>query len=104
MKDNISITDLTASVQKDLNIETGLSSKEKITYEEVHSALSQKINQLLHENKQLLFASLYRIDVAEKDVRIALGSKNTADLLAEMILQKLSDKIYWRNKYKSKNL
>jgi hypothetical protein len=54
----------------------------------------------LKENKTLLYAQLYRIDVAEKDVKIALENKNSEYLLAEFILQKLNEKLYWRNKYK----
>jgi hypothetical protein len=38
--------------------------------------------------------------VAEKDVKIALENKNSEYLLAEFILQKLNEKLYWRNKYK----
>ena len=34
------------------------------------------------------------------DVKIALENKNSEYLLAEFILQKLNEKLYWRNKYK----
>lgn len=69
-------------------------------YEDVRSALASYIKNLLQENKAYLFASLYRIDVSEKDVRLALTQNIPEYILAEMILKKLQEKLYWRNKYK----
>ena len=74
--------------------------KNEMNYEDLRIALAQYLAILLRENKTLLYAQLYRIDVAEKDVKIALENKNSEYLLAEFILQKLNEKLYWRNKYK----
>ena len=74
--------------------------KNEMNYEDLRIALAQYLAILLKENKTLLYAQLYRIDVAEKDVKIALENKNSEYLLAEFILQKLNEKLYWRNKYK----
>lgn len=101
MKKQVSVTDLISGIQDDLQIDTSLLTQD-IRYEEVRSFLADKIDYLLKNNKQLLFASLYRIDVAEKDVRQAMGEKESALLLAELILRKLNDKIYWRNLYRNK--
>jgi hypothetical protein len=70
-------------------------------YQELRSALAAFIKNLMNENKALLFASLYRIDVSEKDVRLALTQNIPEYLLAELILKKLQEKLYWRNKYKT---
>ncbi|MFN5705306.1 MAG: hypothetical protein ACK45U_05575 [bacterium] len=72
-----------------------------IDYEDLRSALAAYIKSLMNENKAYLYASLYRIDVSEKDVRLALSQNIPEFLLAEMILKKLKEKLYWRNKYKT---
>jgi hypothetical protein len=102
MKKQADVTELINSIQNDLKIDTAMLSEQQIRYEELRSFLSEKIDHLLKNNKPLLYASLYRIDVAEKDVRKAMGEKDSALLLAELILRKLNDKIYWRNLYKNK--
>ncbi|MEY2799286.1 MAG: hypothetical protein RI934_274 [Bacteroidota bacterium] len=74
--------------------------KSEMNYEDLRIALAHYLAVLLKENRTLLYAQLYRIDVAEKDVKMALENKNSEYLLAELILQKLNEKLYWRNKYK----
>ncbi len=75
--------------------------QDNIDYEDLRSALAAYIKSLMNENKAYLYASLYRIDVSEKDVRLALTQNIPEYLLAEMILKKLKEKLYWRNKYKT---
>ncbi len=75
--------------------------QDNIDYEDLRSALAAYIKSLMNENKAYLYASLYRIDVSEKDVRLALSQNIPEFLLAEMILKKLKEKLYWRNKYKT---
>jgi hypothetical protein len=55
----------------------------------------------MRENRPYLYASLYRIDVSESDVRMALNQNLAEFILAELILKKLNEKLYWRNKYKT---
>lgn len=74
---------------------------EHIEYDDLRSALAAYIKSLMNENKAYLYASLYRIDVSEKDVRLALTQNIPEFLLAELILKKLKEKLYWRNKYKT---
>lgn len=81
---------------------TGLITADDFGYEALRDALAQRIAVMICENRQLLFATLYRIDVAEKDVRMAMGEKESALLLAELILKKLQEKLYWRNLYRNK--
>lgn len=75
--------------------------QDNLEYEDLRSALATYIKSLMNENKAYLYASLYRIDVSEKDVRLALTQNIPEFLLAEMILKKLKEKLYWRNKYKT---
>ncbi len=75
--------------------------QDNIDYEDLRSALAAYIKSLMNENKAYLYASLYRIDVSEKDVRLALTQNIPEFLLAELILKKLKEKLYWRNKYKT---
>ncbi len=75
--------------------------QDNIDYEVLRSALAAYIKSLMNENKAYLYASLYRIDVSEKDVRLALTQNIAEFLLAELILKKLQEKLYWRNKYKT---
>jgi hypothetical protein len=56
----------------------------------------------MRENRTLLYACLYRIDVSENDVRMAMNQNLSEYILAELILKKLNEKLYWRNKYKQK--
>lgn len=72
-----------------------------MNYDDLRSALAAYIKSLMNENKAYLYASLYRIDVSEKDVRLALTQNIPEFLLAELILKKLKEKLYWRNKYKT---
>lgn len=102
MKKEIPIQELSHSLEQEFNIASSLGLRDQLNYEDIRSALAIRIALLLKENKQLLYASLYRIDVAEKDVRMAMAEKETPSLLAELILQKLSEKIYWRTKYRTK--
>ncbi len=80
--------------------DTAIGLKNDMNYEDVRIALALYLKVLLKENRTLLFAQLYRIDVAEKDVRMAIENQNSEYLLAELILQKLNEKLYWRKKYK----
>jgi hypothetical protein len=95
--------DISDIIKKEFDASITLETTEKMTFEEVRNALALQIRQLLKENRQLLFASLYRIDVSEKDVREALENNDTAMVLAGLILNKLNEKLYWRNLYRSKN-
>ncbi len=77
--------------------------KNELNYEDVRHALAAHLQYLMKENKDYLYAQLYRIDVLEKDVRMALSQNHPHYLLAELILKKLNEKIYWRKKYSKEN-
>jgi len=72
-------------------------------YEDIRHALASHVAILMKENRDFLFAKLYRIDVSEKDVKMALTQNQSHYVLAELILRKLNEKLYWRKKYATKN-
>jgi hypothetical protein len=88
LRNNFSDTDIPA-LKNDLN------------YEDLRSHLALYLKNLMRENRPYLYASLYRIDVSESDVRMALNQNLAEFILAELILKKLNEKLYWRNKYKT---
>ncbi len=75
--------------------------KNDINYEDLRSHLALYLKTLMKENRTLLYACLYRIDVKESDVKMAMSQNLSEFILAELILKKLNEKLYWRNKYKS---
>jgi DNA polymerase III delta prime subunit len=77
--------------------------KNDINYEDLRSHLALYLKTLMRENRTLLYACLYRIDVSENDVRMAMNQNLSEYILAELILKKLNEKLYWRNKYKKNN-
>jgi hypothetical protein len=74
--------------------------KNDLNYEDLRSFLALHLKTLMRENRAYLYASLYRIDVSENDVRMAMNQNMAEFILAELILKKLNEKLYWRNKYK----
>jgi D-mannonate dehydratase len=75
--------------------------KNDLNYEDLRHALAAYLHMLMKENRDYLYARLYRIDVSEKDVKMAMSQNLPHYLLAELILQKLNQKLFWRNKYKN---
>lgn len=77
---------------------------------ELHAELSEDdlielfepgILKLLHEQPHKLFSYLYRIDVNEGKVKQAMLSQEPSRILSELVVKKLREKLYWRNKYKA---
>lgn len=86
-----------AELQHDFSINI----TENLSYEDLKQQLSKAVAILLMKDTQRLFAYLYRIDVSEVKVKAIIQDPEVADKLAELILQKLMEKAYWRNKYRS---
>ena len=80
--------------------EFAIDANETLSYEEVKQKLTLILEQILMRDTQRLFAYLYRIDVAEDKVKAIIHHPDVASLMAELILQKLIEKAYWRNLYK----
>ena len=74
--------------------------KNDLKYHDIRTQLAIYLKTLIRENSTYLYALLYRIDVAERDVKMAFNQNMPEFILAELILKKLNEKLYWRNKYK----
>ena len=69
--------------------------------------LAEKLKDLLDNNFSLLVNTLYRIDVSEEKLNELFGSKNRVSIpstLADLIIERQLQKIYFRKKYKEGNL
>lgn len=84
-------------IQEEFAIET----TESISYDELKEKLAKVLEQILMRDTQRLFAYLYRIDVSESKVKAIIHHPDVSVLMADLILQKLMEKAYWRNKYRS---
>jgi hypothetical protein len=94
--------ELIQSVNKELALEL----PDKLSYEEVKEKLSVYINHLINKDFEKLVALLYRIDVNEKKLQQFLQTQideNTAELIADLILQRQLEKIKSRQQNNSDN-
>lgn len=94
--------ELIQSVNKELALEL----PDKLTYQEVKEKLSVYINHLINKDFEKLVALLYRIDVNEKKLQQFLQTQmdeNTAELIADLILQRQLEKIKSRQQYNRGN-
>lgn len=74
------------------------------TYEDLHKALSERINFLLTANLPLVLSSLYRLDVSEKKLKEALANETgtpASDLMATMIIERQLEKIASRKTFRT---
>ncbi|MCO5231473.1 MAG: hypothetical protein M9958_09990 [Chitinophagales bacterium] len=101
MNDNLE--DIKQLLVQTLNIDSspiiGISTEENIL-----DWLSAYIDKLISEDFDGLLFLLYRIDVNEDKVREMLAATNginASRTIAELILERQKQKIYWRNKFKS---
>jgi hypothetical protein len=73
---------------------------------EIREKLILLINELINKDFQALLQLLYRIDVNEKKIRLYLNEKtneDSANVLANMIIERQLQKIETRKKFKLKN-
>jgi hypothetical protein len=75
--------------------------------EEFRDYLIDKVSELLDKNFDLLVNTLYRIDVSEQKLSELFSSSNRENIpekLADLIIERQFQKIYFRQKYKEGNL
>lgn len=67
--------------------------------------LSNYLNHLVDTDFNKLVALLYRIDVSEQKVRMALANppinRSAGEIIAQLIIDREQQKIEWRRKYRS---
>lgn len=71
--------------------------------DEVLIAIKVRVAQLLDRDPNLLFSYLYRLDVLEKDLKMAfsgLVNMNAVDAIAELIMERQKDRLETKLKYK----
>ena len=89
-------------VHQDIQLD---SQEENLDMDELLRIITKRVEQLLDQDPNLLFSYLYRLDVLEKDLKIALSGvtgKNPIDFMAELILQRQKDRVETKKKYKQK--
>ena len=87
---------------EELDFEKGLEMHAEWGEAELVAHFKLGIEKMLATEPHKLFSYLYRIDVSEAKVKLGMDSDNPAEMLALLIVKKLKDKLYWRNKYKVK--
>ncbi len=86
-----------------LNVD-GLSLNKFHTEEDILQWLTDYIDYLVSKDFDALLLLLYRIDVSEEKVKTMLAEnkgQNSSGLIAQMIIERQKQKLYWRNKFKN---
>lgn len=86
----------------------GINPEDKNDIIDLEKALVAYLNNLVNQDFNLLISILYRVDISEEKVVLALSEnleKETAGItLARLIIQRQKEKLYYRNLYKNKSL
>lgn len=84
-----------------------LDAGETVTLEEIRACLVDHLVQLLDQNPALLMSHLYRIDVAESDVKAVFATCDppaVPERLADLIIARQLQKIELRERYRDDHL
>ena len=90
----------------EINTSLDLRLAETLSYEELHSKLSEEINHLISHDFEKLVFNLYRIDVNEARMRALLAEKdgeNAAALIADLIIERQLQKIKSRQQFRQRD-
>lgn len=105
-QDDLNLNELTSGVSKLFELQ-GVNSIARTvdctTLAEFKKYLSQKLSDLMDNNFNQLVNILYRIDIDEYKLKKIFSAESRAyipDALAELIIERQIQKIYWRNKYR----
>lgn len=86
-------------VNKDFNLEIPLA--EVTAVSEFQKLLTGLIGHLLDNDFERLLNGLYRIDVSEEKVKLAMASQgNIAEQVAQLIIEREMQKVITREKYR----
>jgi hypothetical protein len=75
--------------------------------EEFRNYLTEKMKEMLDNNYNLLINTLYRIDISEKKLAELFSLKNKEfipEKLADLIIERQIEKIYFRKRYRQGDL
>lgn len=90
----------------DINQSFEISLPTTATYKELQEKLSNRINYLINTDFEKLVFYLYRLDVNEDRMRYLLEQKqgeNTAGLIADLIIERQSEKIKSRQQFRQQD-
>lgn len=93
------LTFIQSQLVEDIDIDVS----EDISYEELYKAILYRVEHLLSVDAGLLFSYLYRLDIDEQQLKVALrGDKEQSgiELIAQMILQRQMKRIETKKKYR----
>ena len=85
--------------------EAALAHADRLTLDDVRAFLIPKIAALLDRNPEYLMHILYRVDVAERDVKQAFGTAPAQDIpahLADLLIERQLLKLKIRRAYREK--
>ena len=89
-----------------INKQTGIELSADISMEQLHEKLVIFINHLIQNDFQKLVFLLYKIDVDEAKLKRILkenAGKDTAEIIAQLIIERELQKIETRKLFKGKN-
>ena len=87
--------------------EAALAQAERLTLDDVRQFLIPKITALLNRNPEMLMHVLYRVDVAERDVKQVFAESAPKDIpshLADLLIERQLLKLKIRRTYREKGL
>jgi hypothetical protein len=99
------VQELVNQLKKDLGmfgIEMEVSQNDSITYNQLHTALVQKLETLFQTDNSRIYAILYRVDISEKDLESAgldLPNYNFLEIVANQIIKRELKKVLIRKFY-----
>jgi hypothetical protein len=77
--------------------------EELVSFQALQEKIASVIGQLLRNNPERLLNLMYRLDIDENKFRFVIQNgpeENVAQQLAELVLEREMQKVYWRNKYR----
>lgn len=105
MKQEELIREAGGLIARDLEIE--VSEESILSEEELLQAVANRVAYLIEHNIEMLFSSLYRLDVSEAKVHAALmpGNPEPANIaVAKLILERQKQRIRTKHQYKQKDI
>ena len=89
-----------------LNKELTIEIAEKRSYDEIHTQLSEYINDLIKNDFDKLIAYLYRIDVNEQKLKTLLQrnpEEDAGNIIADLIIERQRQKIKTREQFSTRD-
>lgn len=89
-----------------LNKELATDLADKLSYNEIHAQLSDRMNQLIRYDFEKLVSLLYRIDVSEQKLKSLLQQfpgEDAGNIIATLILERQEQKLKTRKQFSQRD-